>query len=153
MITSMTGFASLTREDELAAIGVTVRSVNHRYLDVQIRAPQSLAPLEPEVRGRVQGRVARGRVELTVTLAAKVRPEVEVEIGGDRLACDRDTDVASPSLRNLEGRGAVRLGAGVLEDEVAERATSDATDAEQIVLALDQAHRKAVDAEDVLGII
>ena len=80
MITSMTGFASLTREDELAAIGVTVRSVNHRYLDVQIRAPQSLAPLEPEVRSRVQGRVARGRVELTVTLAAKVRPEVDVEI-------------------------------------------------------------------------
>ena len=80
MITSMTGFASLTREDDLAAIGVTVRSVNHRYLDVQIRAPQALASLEPEVRSRVQGRVARGRVELTVTLAAKVRPEVDVEI-------------------------------------------------------------------------
>ena len=71
MITSMTGFASLTREDELATIGVTVRSVNHRYLDVQVRAPQALAAFEQEVRSRVQRRVARGRVELTVTLAAK----------------------------------------------------------------------------------
>ncbi len=80
MITSMTGFASLTREDDLATIGVTVRSVNHRYLDVQIRTPQVLAPLEPEVRSRVQRRVARGRVELTVTLAAKGPPAVDVEI-------------------------------------------------------------------------
>ena len=80
MITSMTGFASLTREDELATIGVTVRSVNHRYLDVQVRAPQALAAFEQEVRSRVQRRVARGRVELTVTLAAKALPAVDVEI-------------------------------------------------------------------------
>ncbi len=80
MITSMTGFASLTREDEVATIGVTARSVNHRYLDVQIRAPQALTPLEQEIRSRVQRRLARGRVELTVTLAAKAPPAIDVEI-------------------------------------------------------------------------
>ena len=37
MIKSMTGFASLTREDERATIGVTLRAVNHRFLDVQLR--------------------------------------------------------------------------------------------------------------------
>ena len=80
MITSMTGFASLTREDDLATVGVTVRNVNHRYLDVQIRAPQALAALEPQVRSRIQRRVARGRVELMVTLATKAPPAVDVEI-------------------------------------------------------------------------
>ena len=80
MITSMTGFASLTREDELATVGVTVRSVNHRYLDVQIRTPQALAGLESEMRSRVQRRVARGRVELTLTVAAKAPPAVDVAI-------------------------------------------------------------------------
>ena len=51
MIKSMTGFASLTHEDERATIGVTVKTVNHRFLDVQLRIPQSLADLESRVRG------------------------------------------------------------------------------------------------------
>ena len=44
MIKSMTGFASLTHEDERATLGVTVRAVNHRFLDVQLRVPPSLSP-------------------------------------------------------------------------------------------------------------
>ena len=43
MIKSMTGFASLTRDDEAATIGVTVRAVNHKFLDLQLRIPPSLA--------------------------------------------------------------------------------------------------------------
>ena len=50
MIKSMTGFASLTHEDERATIGVTVRAVNHRFLDIQLRIPQSLGEVEPRVR-------------------------------------------------------------------------------------------------------
>src|SRR3990172_9233557 len=38
MIKSMTGFASLTHEDERATIGITIRAVNHRFLDVQLRS-------------------------------------------------------------------------------------------------------------------
>ena len=36
MIRSMTGFASLTREADSLSVSVTARSVNHRYLDVQL---------------------------------------------------------------------------------------------------------------------
>jgi hypothetical protein len=43
-------FASLTHEDERATIGVTVKTVNHRFLDVQLRIPQSLAEIESRVR-------------------------------------------------------------------------------------------------------
>jgi uncharacterized protein YicC (UPF0701 family) len=43
MITSMTGFAALTREDERASISVTIRALNHRHLDLQLRMPSSLA--------------------------------------------------------------------------------------------------------------
>ena len=39
MIKSMTGFASLTRDDERGTIGVTMRAVNHRFLDLQLRLP------------------------------------------------------------------------------------------------------------------
>ena len=80
MIKSMTGFASVSREHELATIGVTARSVNHRYLDVQVRVSQLLAVQETELRGLVQRRVARGRVELTVTTRVITPPAVEVAL-------------------------------------------------------------------------
>ena len=73
MIKSMTGFASLTRDDEAATITVTVRSVNHRFLDLQLRLPPTLAALESRLRALVQQRVARGRVEVSVSGAAAPR--------------------------------------------------------------------------------
>ena len=79
MIKSMTGFAAVTREDDRATIGVTVRTLNHRYLDVQLRIPQTLAALESEVRALVARHVARGRVELAVSVQLRQAPGVEVE--------------------------------------------------------------------------
>ena len=80
MIKSMTGFASVSREHKLATIGVTVRSVNHRYLDVQVRVSRLLAEQETELRGLVQRRVARGRVELAVTTRVITPPVVEIAL-------------------------------------------------------------------------
>ena len=64
MIKSMTGFAALTCEDERATVSVTIRTVNHRHLDLQLRSPQALAAIEAELRALVAKHVARGRVEL-----------------------------------------------------------------------------------------
>ena len=80
MIKSMTGFAAQTREDELAAINVTLRAVNHRYLDLQLRVPTALADQEQRIRGLVQQVVARGRVEVSVSMQPRrpALPEVEL---------------------------------------------------------------------------
>jgi uncharacterized protein (TIGR00255 family) len=80
MIKSMTGFASLTRDDERAAIGVTIRSVNHRFLDLQLRLPPSLADVEPRLRGLVQKQLARGRVEISVSLQLRQAAPPQVEL-------------------------------------------------------------------------
>jgi uncharacterized protein (TIGR00255 family) len=79
VIKSMTGFTSVTREDERATVTVTIRALNHRYLDLQLRVPQSLAAIEGEVRALVGKHVARGRVELSVSLQLRQTPGVEVE--------------------------------------------------------------------------
>jgi uncharacterized protein (TIGR00255 family) len=79
MIKSMTGFAALTREDERATIAVTIRAVNHRHLDLQLRSPQSLSAIEAELRALVAKHVARGRVELSVSLQLRQTPGVDVE--------------------------------------------------------------------------
>ena len=80
MIKSMTGFASLTDDDEAATITVTVRSVNHRFLDLQLRLPPTLAAVEPRLRTLVQQRVARGRVEVMVAVQQRRAPALEVEL-------------------------------------------------------------------------
>jgi len=80
MIKSMTGFAAVTREDNRATITVTIRALNHRHLDLQLRMPAALAVMEADVRALVGHRVTRGRVELTLTLQLRQLPAAEVEL-------------------------------------------------------------------------
>ena len=83
MIKSMTGFASLTHEDERGSIGLTIRAVNHRFLDLQIRLPSTLADLEVRLRGVLQKRLARGRIELGISLQLRQGPTPQVELQED----------------------------------------------------------------------
>src|SRR5258708_35509947 len=81
MIKSMTGFASLTRDDASATNGVTIRAVNHRFLDVQLRTPSSLSAIEARLRVIVQAHVARGRVEVAVSVQSRTgQPMVDVTV-------------------------------------------------------------------------
>ena len=80
MIKSMTGFASLTHEDERATIAVTVRAVNHRFLDLQLRVPQAYGDVEPRVRALLQKRLARGRIELGISVQVRDESVPTVEL-------------------------------------------------------------------------
>ncbi|MGE5815012.1 MAG: YicC/YloC family endoribonuclease [Acidobacteriota bacterium] len=110
MIKSMTGFASLSREDEAGTVGVTIRAVNHRYLDLQVRAPQMLAPLEPKLRALVQQRLARGRVELNVSTQVRQAQAPDVQLN------DAFVDALSGALEQARARGVIsgQLSAGDL---------------------------------------
>lgn len=105
MIKSMTGFASLTHEDDRATIGVTVRTVNHRFLDVQLRIPQLLADLETRVRALLQKRLARGRVELAISLQQRTVATPTVELN------EEFANALTAALERARERGLV---AGVL---------------------------------------
>jgi uncharacterized protein (TIGR00255 family) len=80
MIKSMTGFASLTHEDERATIGVTVRAVNHRFLDLQLRVPHAFGDVEPRLRSLLQKRLARGRVEIGIAVQVREASTPIVEL-------------------------------------------------------------------------
>lgn len=80
MIKSMTGFASQSVDDPCAVVSVTIRTVNHRYLDVQLRTPTSLATLEPRLRALVQQHVGRGRVDVSLSVQGRQDPVVTVEL-------------------------------------------------------------------------
>ena len=83
MIKSMTGFASLTHETEQATIAVSVKTVNHRFLDLQVRLSQMIAELEPRVRQLVQQHVSRGRVDVNVSVQLRTPPAPTVELNAE----------------------------------------------------------------------
>lgn len=83
MIKSMTGFASLTRDDARGTIGVTIRAVNHRFLDLQLRLPSPMAELEPRLRALIQKRLSRGRVEVSVSLQLRQPGAPQIELNDE----------------------------------------------------------------------
>ena len=68
MIRSMTGYSAAHLEEAAYSIAAIVKSTNHRYLDLQLRYPSGLEPLEPALRRMVKELVARGHVEITISL-------------------------------------------------------------------------------------
>ncbi|MGD2138808.1 MAG: YicC/YloC family endoribonuclease [Burkholderiales bacterium] len=67
MISSMTGYAAVTDESPVGGLSLDLRSVNHRYLDIQFRMPEELRVLEPDLRERISKKVSRGKVECRIS--------------------------------------------------------------------------------------
>ncbi len=66
MALSMTGFGRGEVTTEIGTIVVEVKTVNHRYLDIAIRAPKEFNSLEEGLRGVIRQALARGRVDVYV---------------------------------------------------------------------------------------
>jgi uncharacterized protein (TIGR00255 family) len=65
----MTGFGRGEAGGGALVVTAEARSVNSRHLDLVVRLPRAAAALEPDVRRLVQGRLERGRVEVSVQAA------------------------------------------------------------------------------------
>ncbi|OQO69026.1 YicC family protein [Enterococcus villorum] len=65
---SMTGFGKATRETQEYQLEVEIKSVNQRFLDVQIRSPKALNFLENEIRQFIKQHLSRGRIEVFINL-------------------------------------------------------------------------------------
>lgn len=65
MIRSMTGFGEASGTTAAGQLRIELRTVNHRYLNVNARLPASLARFEGEIREWLRGGFARGHVNLT----------------------------------------------------------------------------------------
>ena len=66
MIRSMTAFAACERAATGGQLACELRSVNHRFHELAVRAPEELRAIEPALRERVAQKVSRGKVELVL---------------------------------------------------------------------------------------
>jgi uncharacterized protein (TIGR00255 family) len=63
---SMTGYAQARAIESGWSLRVTIRTVNHRFLDLHLRIPEGFEPLEPRIRQILRERVRRGHLDFTL---------------------------------------------------------------------------------------
>jgi uncharacterized protein (TIGR00255 family) len=101
MILSMTGFAAVGAELPGCTLGVELRSVNHRYLDLQLRLPDELRALETAVREVLAGELKRGKVDCRIALSRATPGATTLAVNANRVAQLRDA--AAEVLRHAPG--------------------------------------------------
>src|SRR5262245_4912263 len=78
MIQSMTGYAAATAESPRGALALELRSVNARFLDVQLRIADELRALEPMLREKIGERIARGKLDCRLFFVEGSAPATEL---------------------------------------------------------------------------
>ena len=134
LIASMTGYSRAQGSDERRRWVWEARSVNGRNLEIRCRVPQGFDRLENPARTAVGGRVKRGNVSLTLTIASErqskplsINRTLLAELGALVEEVRRTTGAAAPSA---DGLLRVR---GVIEEE------EDTAESEEALAALDKA--------------
>lgn len=65
---SMTGFSRAEVKEDWGTITCELKSVNHRFLDVYFRLPDTLRELEIEFRSQIKGALSRGKIDCSIQL-------------------------------------------------------------------------------------
>lgn len=68
MMKSMTGFGKASVENETYRVNIEIKSVNHRFLDVQLKLPTGMSAFDLAIRKQISQKLSRGRVELICKL-------------------------------------------------------------------------------------
>lgn len=135
MLRSMTGYAVASGHRSKMAVSVTLKSVNHRFLDLHLKLPPELEPLEPKVRRTLRDRLGRGHVDVSLVLEREGGVEAHIDRGLVTAYLDaynrlrQDFGVAAePDLNTvLKVPGALNFVPALLGDE-------DAREMESLVL-------------------
>jgi uncharacterized protein (TIGR00255 family) len=139
-VKSMTGYAEARRESDGWLVRVSLRSVNHRFLDLRVRLPEGLEGFEPSIRQSLRDRLRRGHVEITLNVepahaaAVQINREIlaaylhVVEELRREFSLTQELDVAAmlrlPGVVAADGAGSAL---GSFGDEAAERLRQQVT--------------------------
>lgn len=85
MIRSMTGYARVEQQEGGGRLSWELRSVNHRYLDIQFKLPEEFRGLENELRLLAAVRIARGKVEIGLRYGRPPASAGQIKVDAERL--------------------------------------------------------------------
>ena len=139
MIHSMTGYAVANADATGGALTLELRSVNSRFLDLQLRVAEELRAAEPMLRELITGRIARGKVECRLyrgDTASQAQQRLNIQAIQQLRALATEAAEAFPGISPLRTADVLRW-PGVLAEP--------AVDEERTRATLDQLCRKALD--------
>lgn len=93
MIKSMTGFGRCEVSENNRKFTVEIKSVNHRYLDVNIKMPKKLNYFEAAIRAELKNYIQRGKVDLFITFE---------DLGENPVCIKYNRDVAAEYMKYLQ---------------------------------------------------
>lgn len=86
MISSMTAFSRVQDNGGWGSAAWELRSVNHRYLEISVRLPESLRELEPQIRELVSQFLTRGKVDVTLKYTASFAMTGQLKLNQSMMA-------------------------------------------------------------------
>lgn len=107
MIKSMTGFGRGEFQDSGHRLIAEIKAVNHRYNEIVIRIPKNLGPLEDKIRRSVSNVLARGRIDVFITIdeyeqkRKNVRIDKELAIAYNNALKDLGSLFSVPVAENI----------------------------------------------------
>lgn len=151
MIKSMTGFGRGKYENEGRTYTVEIKSVNHKYSDINVRLPRFLNSVEDKIRKRVAEVISRGKIDIFVSFENYSNKGTTIRINKD-LAKEYIKE-----LKSLAEEADLRFDLNVidvskfpeilkLEDE-----DNDELIGQEVMIALDDALEKFVSMREIEG--
>lgn len=93
MIRSMTGFGRCEMNDEKRKITVEIKSVNHRYFEVNMKMPKKLNFFEASIRNELKKYIQRGKVDLFISFE---------EFGENTVSVKYNREIAEEYMKYLD---------------------------------------------------
>ena len=116
---SMTSFARSTAHHEWGSITCEIRSVNHRFLEVHFRLPESLREIEMALREKTRKKLGRGKIDCSFQLTFNSN---DSEVNTDLDLAKKYIDIAQKIATEIDQPGLispleVMKWPGILKDE------------------------------------
>lgn len=80
MVKSMTGFGRGEYNDGKRNMLVEIKSVNHRYSDIQVRMPRRYSFAEDAIRNAVKAHISRGKIDVQLSVEYISESDIKVEL-------------------------------------------------------------------------
>ncbi len=90
MIRSMTGYGKGIAKTDSCKVTIEMKSVNHRYLDLNIKLPRKLNFVETSIRNTIGSRIVRGKVDVFVSLEEQADAQYSVSLNEGLATMYRD---------------------------------------------------------------
>lgn len=149
MIKSMTGFGKGEYSDEKYSVTVEIKSVNHRFTDINVKIPRRYSFAEEKIKNQIKSSVSRGKLDVSVLIEALLDGDISVNLNTGIAEKYISNLKALKESYNLEGEITLEL-ISSMPDVI--RAVPDVEDEEEVMSVIGKAVEIAVENLDLMRI-